>query len=237
MDQEVSASAFVVSVLVAREWTRPAAIEASPARGTYRAVPEVPEGQGWRGDLGFSVVPRAWLGGVLQGDIGLQVRWLNEDGDHSAPVRGTVRLEYARRVGELHRWVAGTYAGFSGGTLSQDSIRAGGPVTGPGYSAHQFVSGLLFAQRIEWQFPAPFPSIPMGRWGRSPSRAMVAPLFAIVVQEERDATGSRSVAGYPAIGAGLLVFFDLVRFDVARGLRNGRWTFGVDLTRDLWRIL
>jgi len=36
---------------------------------------------------------------------------------------------------------------------------------------------------------------------------------------------------------GLLGFFDLVRFDVARGLRNGRWTFGVDLTRDLWRIL
>lgn len=237
LEREIGASAFVASLLVAREWNRPAAVEASPARGIYRAVPEVLEGQGWRGEFGLSVVPRALLGGVLQGDIGLRVRWLNEDGDHSAPVRGTLRLEYSRRVGELHRWVAGTFAGFSNGSIAQDSIRAGGPVTGPGYAAHQFVSGLILAQRIEWQFPAPFPSIPMGRWGRSPARATVAPLFALVVQEERDAIGSRTVAGYPAVGAGFLIFFDLVRFDVARGLRNGRWTFGVDLTRDLWRIL
>jgi hypothetical protein len=57
------------------------------------------------------------------------------------------------------------------------------------------------------------------------------------VQQVRDTSGVSHVAGYPSIGAGFLVFFDLVRFDVARGLRNGRWTFGVDLTRDLWRIL
>jgi hypothetical protein len=65
----------------------------------------------------------------------------------------------------------------------------------------------------------------------------LAPLAAIVVQEERNSTGSSSVAGYPSVGAGLILFFDLLRVDFARGLRNGRWTFGVDLSRDLWRIL
>ena len=42
---------------------------------------------------------------------------------------------------------------------------------------------------------------------------------------------------YPSLGLGLLTFFDLVRFDVARGLRGGRWTFGVDVSRDFWSIL
>jgi hypothetical protein len=39
------------------------------------------------------------------------------------------------------------------------------------------------------------------------------------------------------LGVGTLMLFDLVRFDVARGLRDGRWTFSVDLTRDLWPVL
>jgi hypothetical protein len=31
--------------------------------------------------------------------------------------------------------------------------------------------------------------------------------------------------------------FDVLRFDVARGLRNGRWTFSVDVGRDFWSVL
>ena len=42
---------------------------------------------------------------------------------------------------------------------------------------------------------------------------------------------------YPSAGVGLLTLFDLVRFDVARGLRSGRWTFSVDMTRDFWAVL
>jgi hypothetical protein len=42
---------------------------------------------------------------------------------------------------------------------------------------------------------------------------------------------------YPGVGIGALLFFDLLRVDVARGLRNGRWTFSLDVTRDLWPIL
>ena len=133
--------------------------------------------------------------------------------------------------------MAGTFAGLSDGLLTQDLIRAGGPVTVPGYSAHQFVSRGLVAQRLEWQLPISFPSFPLGRWGRSPGRATLAPLAAIVVQEERNTSGSSHLSGYPSVGAAMILFFDLLRIDVARGIRNGRWAFGVDLTRDLWRIL
>jgi hypothetical protein len=39
------------------------------------------------------------------------------------------------------------------------------------------------------------------------------------------------------VGVGALLFFDIVRIDVARGLRRGGWTFSLDVTRDLWPIL
>jgi hypothetical protein len=46
-----------------------------------------------------------------------------------------------------------------------------------------------------------------------------------------------SSGGYPYAGVGALLFFDLLRVDVARGLRDGRWRFGVDVVRDFWSIL
>jgi hypothetical protein len=41
----------------------------------------------------------------------------------------------------------------------------------------------------------------------------------------------------PAVGLGAIGLFNLLRADVARGLRDGRWMFSVDVTRDFWRIL
>jgi hypothetical protein len=32
-------------------------------------------------------------------------------------------------------------------------------------------------------------------------------------------------------------FFDLVRLEVARGLRHGEWRFNVDVSRDFWGVL
>jgi hypothetical protein len=39
------------------------------------------------------------------------------------------------------------------------------------------------------------------------------------------------------VGVGAQLFFDLLRVDVARGLRDGRWTFSMDLAREFWGIL
>ena len=35
----------------------------------------------------------------------------------------------------------------------------------------------------------------------------------------------------------LLRVYDLLRLGVARGLRDGRWTFGIDFARAFWSVL
>ena len=173
----------------------------------------------------------------MEGEVVGRVRTVaGQDGDHVAG-RVTGRFQYARPLGS-GSVVASTFGGIADWRLPpQDFVRAGGPVTGPGYDLHQFVSGMLLSQRLEWRTPVPFPTVPIGRWGRSPGRATFAPFGGVVLQEERDTIGRQAIVGYPWAGAALLVFFDLVRIEFARGFRNGRWTFGVDLSRDLWRIL
>jgi hypothetical protein len=90
---------------------------------------------------------------------------------------------------------------------------------------------------VEWRRPVPFPSIPIGRFGNSGDRATLAP-FAHVVYVTRPASFQPARNGwYPSLGVGLLTVFDMLRFDVARGLRDGRWTFSFDVSRDFWGIL
>jgi hypothetical protein len=226
----------IFSLGVRSERVEPAPVEVTPAFGTYRPALAVESSKRTTLLAGLTITPRDFLGGAAS--LSIETRW-RESREQSRVAdawRALVRAEYARDIG-ASRLVSVTFAGVTDSESPLDAFRAGGPMSGPGYRAHQFSSRALAWQRAEWQFPVAFPSFPLGRWGRSPSRATLAPLAALVVQEERSANGNRWVAGYSAIGAGLLVFFDLVRFDIARGLRDGRWTFGVDLTRDLWRIL
>jgi hypothetical protein len=42
--------------------------------------------------------------------------------------------------------------------------------------------------------------------------------------------GAASSGVYPSIGLAVEVFFDLIRIESARGLRDGRWTLSVDLS-------
>jgi hypothetical protein len=97
-------------------------------------------------------------------------------------------------------------------------------------------------QRAEWQFAVPFPSLSLGRYGRSPATATLAP-YAHLAAVWRPDTARAGLAparagAYPALGMGALSFFDLVRVDVARGVgRGGRWLFSVDVARDFWRVL
>jgi hypothetical protein len=42
---------------------------------------------------------------------------------------------------------------------------------------------------------------------------------------------------YPSVGIALQPLFDLMRLQVARGLRHGTWTFNVDVSKDFWGIL
>ena len=151
----------------------------------------------------------------------------------------------------------------SGFDPEQELVYIGGPVSAPGYDYHSILSRAAAIEHLEWRFPVPFPAFSLGRFGRVPSSATLAPfvhsVFAAApycdVRPPLSGVGmgassllgaarscglvSRASGGYASLGAGFLLPFDLVRIDVARGLRRegGRWTFSIDVSREFWSIL
>ncbi|MGI9139859.1 MAG: hypothetical protein ACR2GJ_01985 [Gemmatimonadaceae bacterium] len=119
----------------------------------------------------------------------------------------------------------------------QQLVYLGGTVTGPGYDFHEFVGTSGLSARFEWQMPAPFPAVSLGRFGRAPARMTLAPHFSVVAINGGAGAFRRGHGLYPSAGLGALTVFDILRIDVARGLRNGRWTMSIDLNRDFWPVL
>jgi hypothetical protein len=133
------------------------------------------------------------------------------------------------------------------GMPPQELVYFGGPTTAPGYDLHELVGSAGLSQRLEWQLPLPFVAVPLGRFGRAPARATLAPFAQVALVDGqhdpvrrlggRVSSLVRGPGGYPSVGVGLLTLFELLRIDVARGLRDGHWSLSVDLSRDFWRIL
>jgi hypothetical protein len=128
-------------------------------------------------------------------------------------------------------------AGAKPGVPPQEYIFLGGPTTGPGYDFHRFATTFGASEHVEWRTHIPFLPLSLGPFGRAPGTATLSPYAHIVYVDDTAPFAAPAHGWYPSVGAGLSVFFDLIRFDVARGLRDGRWTFSVDLMRDLWRVL
>ncbi len=162
----------------------------------------------------------------------------------TGPARGTFirpafRANLERPFGNrrlvLHTLAAGV---FSSDTVPpQDLVFLGGPVSAPGYDFHSLVARGGFSQRVEMRMPVPFYSVPLGRYGRAPSTITLAPYANVAWTGCPAAFRPARQGWYPSVGVGALSFFDLVRIDVARGLRQGRWTFSVDIGKDFWSIL
>ena len=140
----------------------------------------------------------------------------------------------------------------------QELAYLGGPTTGPGYDYHSIISTRTFSEHVEWRMPAPFIPFSLGRFGRVPGRGTFAPFVHVIGATSRapldcPAAVSRPTTGfaggprsncestigglYPSVGAGFLTPFDLLRIDVARGLRRGRWSFSFDVSRQFWSVL
>jgi hypothetical protein len=154
-------------------------------------------------------------------------------------LRPTVSLDFQKPFGTdrllFHTVAAGIISGDP--VPVQHLVYLGGPTTGPGYEFHEFVGRAGLSQRLEYRFLAPFVPIPLGRFGRAPASITLAP-FATAVWIDRSAAFKTSKQGwYPSVGLGALTLFDVFRLDVARGLRNGRWTFSADIGRDFWSVL
>jgi acyl dehydratase len=153
---------------------------------------------------------------------------------------GNLRETYATALfnGDATRDVAnGTLAlSLIGGVLGnapvlpqQAQFTLGGPISAPGYDFARFQGPRAAAARVEWRVHVPFVRVPLGAWGTAPGTATLAPF---VHTAWIDGAGWR-----PSVGVGALTIFDLLRFDVARGLRDGRWSFYFDVSKDFWRVL
>jgi hypothetical protein len=174
-------------------------------------------------------------------------RWTSQGGNPQPLRRANADLELNAPAlgGRLRlRTIA---AGITGADFwpEQDYVRLGGPICGPGYDFHSFVAQRGVSQRVEWQYRVPFLALDLGRFGRVPGTLVLAPyVHAVWLDRERGVDIGAptplppSREGWsPAIGLGTIGVFDLLRVDVARGLRNGRWTFSVDVARSLWPVL
>lgn len=106
----------------------------------------------------------------------------------------------------------------------------GGNVSAPGYDFHSLSGKTGISHRLEPRFKAPFPRISLGGFGKTPGQITVAPYVNTVWMD--GAVGWR-----PSAGLAVLSIFDLLRLDVAKGLRDGRWTFGFDINRSFWGVL
>lgn len=155
---------------------------------------------------------------------------------------GAGELLRARLVGELS-WPVGASrlrlhgvaaAVSTGAVPTQDLVRFGGPISGPGYAFHRFAAPRGLSQRVEWQRRIPFVPLDLGRFGRVPASLVLAP-YGHGIWVDRGVDGAQG--WYPALGIGVLGFFDVLRLDVARGLRDGGWTVSLDVSRSLWPVL
>ena len=242
----------------ALESMRTLVANATPVRGHFLGLVDVPPNRYARFSLRRERPTSLWfLGTELR--TAVELRTLRSERAGVAclatgcfppftTLRGSFVADLERPFGR-QRIVLHTIGGAVGGR--DDVIPApelfyfGGPVSAPGYEFHQLVGRAALSQRLEWRVPVPFVALPLGRFGRVPASATLAPYAHVVGIGGAPLAASRNglpftsatPGGYPSVGIGLLTFFDLVRFDVSRGLRHGRWLFSFDVSPEFWSVL
>jgi hypothetical protein len=122
----------------------------------------------------------------------------------------------------------------------QLSLFAGGPTSAPGYPVGVLQGDVQASMRAEWRVAAPFLRIPLRQFGTAPGRVVLIPFvhaLGVSGTPVRSSFDQRLNGIYPSVGLGGLFVFDLIRVDVARGLRKGQWMFNIDVDRAFWGIL
>ena len=228
-----------------QERHRPTSVRAAPAFGRFEGVIPARELTGFRTRLIADRPTQLLLGS-------LELRARGEASVMPGRVRGSLDLDLQRDAGAA-RLVARTIGAVVHSDRDipvQELVYLGGPMTAPGYDFHSLVWEAALSQRLELRFPVPFPSFSLGRFGRSAASATLAP-FATAVALSSPGAVSFGAGGvpsvgrlrwatdgvYPSVGAGLQLFFDLLRVDAARGLKDGRWSFYIDVNRSFWSVL
>ncbi|MEO5567166.1 MAG: hypothetical protein ABIR92_01655 [Gemmatimonadaceae bacterium] len=242
-----------VSLTATQEQHKQLEVHSSPSSGTYLPTPEIDPLRGARLSIGIDRPLTAWRGpGLLRVEARGNVLRTTDPGlfeDMLGPgltsYRASAGVEHRTSVGSTNVILRENAAALFGGTRPlQELVYFGGPLSLPGYALHEVAGTYGSATRLELQVPVPFIPIPLGRFGRIPGQARLAPYVSGAVVG--GSVACTAVYGrcpaltegfYPSAGVALLTIFDLLRVDVARGLKNGRWTFNVDVSRDFWSIL
>jgi hypothetical protein len=228
------------------ERQRPLSIRATPAQGTFpRILPAVP----LRAARASLAVERptslSFLGTEVRASGELRFSRLSTD-DAQLPVEATFVARAFMSFGierplDNGRLVLQTYAGAVGANREvppQEALYFGGPVSAPGYAFHELATVSGVSQRVEWRTQIPAPAIPLGRFGQVPGQATLAPFVQGTFMRRSNVDVLAHASGmYPSAGVALQPFFDLLRLQLARGLRDGRWSFDVDVSREFWGIL
>ena len=253
------------SLDVTRESHDPLTIHASAAAGDFEApIPAAPVRM-WRATARADrATSLGWLGTEFR--YRAELRMSSTDAGALAmcgeatcealtSVRSAASVEVDRPVHRVALRSRTLAAAVFGGDrmLAQELVFLGGPVSAPGYAFHSLVGDRAVSQSLELELPVPFPAISLGRFGRAPGSARLAPhatgvwVHAVPTRTPILRASPPPGAGdplrpvrsgfYPSAGVSLITAFDLLRFDVSRGLRPGRWVFSVDVTRAFWSIL
>ncbi|MDB4882573.1 MAG: hypothetical protein JWL95_1339, partial [Gemmatimonadetes bacterium] len=151
---------------------------------------------------------------------------------------GSVSLERPFGDDRLAVLVDGGAVGTSGELPPQEWLYFGGPISAPGYRFHELGARGGATARVEWRTHIPAPSVSLGRFGRMPGQATLAPFVQGTFISRALATDvDHPTGGYPSVGIAVQPFFDLLRIQLARGLRNGRWSLNFDVAHEYWGIL
>ncbi|MDQ2766632.1 MAG: hypothetical protein M3Y30_05705, partial [Gemmatimonadota bacterium] len=220
-------------------------VHARPAWGSFeRTIPAQPLHEE-RLTLSFARQSPTMLAGIetrfsgqVRGGLTQPLRGEDTHADNSF-ARAMLTAHGERALGDGRLVLESTVAGVlvRHDVLAQELVYLGGPVSGPGYDYHQFAGRVGATARVEWRARVPFIGLPLGPYGKAPASATLAPFATVIYTADAPVFAPVAPGFYPAVGVGALLFFDIVRIDVARGLRRGRWTFSLDVTRDLWSIL
>jgi hypothetical protein len=230
------------------EWQAGLEVHATPASGQYEPTIAAWKLHGPRAAVSFERPTALSLGGFevrVTGEAHAARATLDVpglEGEKTAFSRGWLGVQGERPVGSSRVVSRTSIGGAVGPDLpTQEFVYLGGPTTAPGYEFHELVGRFGVSQRLEARLAIPFPALPLGRYGNTGQSATLAPFahtaYVTRVEAARPGSGQRGAGWYPALGVGVLTVFDLLRFDVAKGLRDGRWAFSVDVIRDFWSIL
>ena len=224
------------------ERQRPLRVRATPASGTFAPlVPAIPL-RGLRISLTAErPTTTSFFGTEVRASSEFRLSRQTTD-DASLPIAAssvvrafaTISVERPYANGRLAVMAAGGAVGSTADIPAQELLYFGGPLSAPGYRFHELGARAGATTRVEWRTQVPAPSVSLGRFGRIPGQATIAPFLQGTVVRP---LAGRPSGGYPSVGVAVQPFFDLMRLQFARGLRGGGWSVNVDVTRDFWGIL